>query len=667
MRLARPASLLEETRLRNALAHRDLAEHEELVRAVLAGNRIARSKVDDLTYASWKRCHEQFSLDPGSVPDPRIVPRTDLQQHLDDARQLLEIARPEMTNLYQQLAGSGHAIILTNREGILLNYIGDPSFTDTAAHVGIRTGAVWSEAVQGTNGMGTCVVEKKPLVIHKGAHFFTSNGSLTCAAAPIFDPNGEVIAILDASSEAQLAQQHTMVLLNMSAQVIENRVFFCAMKDAYVFRFHSRPEFIGTLGEGLIAFTPEGQILAVNRSALFQIGHDAPAQLARRPIHELFTISLPMLLKRAHSQSTHAFPIRDAQSERRFFAKVQPPENVPCPAPGPAAKSRESPGNGLRLIQRDTFDAVHFGDPQMKRNVEMARKVLERDIPFMLLGETGVGKEVFAKAIHTASSRRDKPFVAVNCASLPESLIESELFGYRPGAFTGASREGSRGKIVQADGGTLFLDEIGDMPLHLQARLLRVLEEREVVPLGGEKPIPVSIKLISATHQDVLGLIDDRKFREDLFYRIHGISFVIPPLRDRTDKRELILKIAREEAEMTAELQWEPEALACLVDYSWPGNLRQLRNVLRAVTALCEGNRITLRDLPAELRGSDAKAQSAAAPRSELNALDMAERDALLRVLEATHWNVSRVAKSLGLSRNTLYRRMHRYGINPSR
>jgi transcriptional regulator of acetoin/glycerol metabolism len=652
--------------LGNALAHRDLVEHEDLVRAVLEGNRIARSKVDDLTYASWKRCHEDFSLDPGGVPEPLIIPRADLQQHLEESRQLLEIARPEMTNLYQQLAGSGHAIILTNRNGILLNYIGDPSFTDTAAHVGIRTGAVWNEEVQGTNGMGTCLVEKKPLVIHKGAHYFTSNGSLTCAAAPIFDPNGEVIAILDASSEAQLAQQHTMVLLNMSAQVIENRVFFCAMKDACVFRFHSRPEFIGTLGEGLIAFTPEGQILAANRSALFQIGQDAAVQLAGRPIHEVFTISLPMLLKRARSQSTHAFPIRDAQSERRFFAKVQPPENAPSSAPAPAAKPREPAEDRIRLVQADAFDAVHFGDPQMRRNVEMARKVLERDIPFMLLGETGVGKEVFAKAMHAASSRRDKAFVAVNCASLPESLIESELFGYRPGAFTGASRDGSRGKIVQADGGTLFLDEIGDMPLHLQARLLRVLEEREVVPLGGEKPIPVSIKLISATHQDVLALIEEGKFREDLFYRIHGISFVIPPLRERTDKRELILKIAREEAGVAVDLEWEPEALACLVDYAWPGNLRQLRNVLRAVTALCDGNRITLRDLPAEVRAAGGRAQSAASPQAELNALDLAERDALLRVLEATHWNVSRVAKSLGLSRNTLYRRMHRYGINPS-
>jgi transcriptional regulator of acetoin/glycerol metabolism len=285
----------------------------------------------------------------------------------------------------------------------------------------------------------------------------------------------------------------------------------------------------------------------------------------------------------------------------------------------------------------------------------------------MLFGETGVGKDVFARAMHQASSRRDKPFVALNCASLPESLIESELFGYKAGAFTGASREGSRGKIVQADGGTLFLDEIGDMPLHLQARLLRVLEDRTVMPLGGDKPIPVSVQLISATHRDVRALIDEGRFRADLYYRIHGISILIPPLRDRTDKRELILKVAQEEAGSGAPIEFQPAALDRLVAYPWPGNLRQLRNTLRTVAALCDDNRIALKDLPEELRTQPRELPPPDEPGVALNALDLAERDALLRVLEETHWNVSLVAKGLGLSRNTLYRRMKRYGINPTR
>jgi sigma-54 dependent transcriptional regulator, acetoin dehydrogenase operon transcriptional activator AcoR len=651
----------------NAILAHGAADHVEVVRAALDGNSAALSIVDDMTLASWRRCRDEFGLDPAKTPEHLIIAPADLRNRQDGMGHLLEIARPEMTNLYQQLAGSGHAILLTDREGVVLNYIGDPAFTNTAAHVGIRTGAVWSEAVQGTNGMGTCLVERKPLVVHKGAHYLSSNASLTCAAAPIFDAYGDVLAILDASSEAQLAQQHTMVLLNMSAQVIENRVFFCAMKHAYVFRFHSRAEFINTLGEGLIAFTPDGRILAANRSALFQIGLDSSLQLVGGAIQDIFTISLPMLLKRAHGQSSNAFPIRETRSERRFFAKIQPPENARCPSPAPVLTGTAPRGMGVRAIQRDPLDAVHCGDPRMRRNVETVRKVLERDLPFVLLGETGAGKEVFAKAIHEASSRRDKPFVAVNCASLPESLIESELFGYRPGAFTGASREGNRGKIVQADGGTLFLDEIGDMPLHLQARLLRVLEERVVVPLGGERPIAVSIQLISATHRDIRALIAEGRFREDLYYRIHGLSLVIPPLRERSDRRELILKMTQEQAGLETELDWEPEALARLVDYSWPGNLRQLRNVLRAVTALCEDHRITLADLPSELRETGPKTEPAGTAEGELNALDFAERDALLRVLEAMHWNVSRVAKDLSLSRNTLYRRMKRYGINPSR
>ena len=648
----------------HAILHHDIANHEEFVRSVLDGNVIARPHVDEMTIASWKRCRDDFGLDPGMNPDPLIVDRADLQQRQEKYGRLLTIARPEMTDLYQQLAGSGHAIMLTDRDGVLLNYIGDPQFTDAAAHAGMQIGAVWSEAAQGTNGMGTCLVEKKPLVIHKSSHYFAQNARLTCAAAPIFDPHGNILAVLDASSESKMAQQHTMVLLNMSAQVIENRAFFCAMKDDYVLRFHARSEFISTLGEGAIAFDPEGRILAANRSAQFQLSLESPQQIVGQRIQELFTTTIPALLKRAHSHGFHSFPIREPRQGRRFFATVQAPENADCPAPAPTrVKGAERPVLHEYLGHDAPFDALHFGDPRMKRNIATAHKVLERDIPYMLFGETGTGKDMFARALHQSSSRRDKPFVAVNCASLPESLIESELFGYRPGAFTGASREGSRGKIVQADSGTLFLDEIGDMPLHLQARLLRVLEEREVIPLGGEKPIAIDIQLISATHHDLQAMIGEGKFREDLYYRLHGISFSMPPLRERTDRRELIQRIGQLEAGEDIDLHWDEDALQLLDNFNWPGNIRQLRNVLRAATALCSDNRISVDDLPDEFRQRVAQGEEGDEPETAFNALAAAERDALLNELEGMHWNVSRVAKKLKLSRNTLYRRMKRYGI----
>ncbi|MEW8221245.1 MAG: sigma-54-dependent Fis family transcriptional regulator [Candidatus Thiodiazotropha taylori] len=577
----------------------------------------------------------------------------------------MDIARIEMTDLYQQLAGSGHAIMLTDKDGILLNFIGDPQFTDAAAHAGMQLGAVWSETVQGTNGMGTCLIEQKPLVIHKQSHFFARNASLTCSAAPIFDPHGEILAVLDASSESKMAQQHTMVLLNMSAQVIENRVFFCAMREAFVLRFHSRSEFISTLGEGAIAFNSEGEIQAINRSAMFQLNLESPHEIVGHHIQQHFTTSLTSLLKQANS---HAFPVRETQHGKRFFATLQLPEktcrnqrrSAPWEAKGSQLKPTSSPAP-------DALNALHFNEPRMARNVKTAIKLIERDIPCMLFGETGTGKEMFARALHNASSRYNNAFVAVNCASLPESLIESELFGYRPGAFTGANREGSRGKILQADGGTLFLDEIGDMPLHLQARLLRVLEEREVTPLGGEKPVRVSIKLISATHHDIQSMVEEGTFREDLYYRLHGLSLTMPALRDRTDKVDLIKHLGQLEAGTNEALEWEPEALKILENFRWPGNIRQLRNVMRTVTALCDESRVTPDDLPDEVRETtfyDELSESSEAP---LNALAIAERDALLVELEEMHWNISRVAKKLDLSRNTLYRRMKRFGISPPR
>jgi transcriptional regulator of acetoin/glycerol metabolism len=252
----------------------------------------------------------------------------------------------------------------------------------------------------------------------------------------------------------------------------------------------------------------------------------------------------------------------------------------------------------------------------------------------------------------------------VNCASIPETLIESELFGYRPGAFTGASREGSRGKIVQAHGGTLFLDEIGDMPLELQARLLRVLEERAVIPLGGETPIEVDIQLISATHQNLKQQVMDGGFREDLYYRLHGLSLQLPPLREREDRRELIQHLLDVEAGGPGRLEIEPDALALMEAYEWPGNIRQLRNTLRTLVGLCDGGVIRVGDLPDDLLLGDESLELPARPN---NPLDVAERDAILRELEAAHWNVTRVASKLTLSRNTLYRKMKRYGIKPPR
>jgi sigma-54 dependent transcriptional regulator, acetoin dehydrogenase operon transcriptional activator AcoR len=301
-------------------------------------------------------------------------------------------------------------------------------------------------------------------------------------------------------------------------------------------------------------------------------------------------------------------------------------------------------------------------------------------VPILLHGATGTGKEAFAKSLHRTGLWSDKPFVTVNCAAIPESLIESELFGYTRGAFTGAAKEGRVGKILQSNGGTLFLDEIGDMPLMLQTRLLRVIEEREVVPLGSDQPIPVDLHVISATHRDVHQMIREGQFREDLYYRLNGITLHLPLLRDRGDKADLIRALLREENRGQDCVRIEDDAFVKLMEYSWPGNIRQLRNALRTASALCRDSIIRSSNLPQEILDTGTPApptvaaaaalasteMNGAAPAAESSpsaALREAECAALLRELERMRWNISRTAQTLGISRNTLYRKIHKHRI----
>jgi len=657
-------------------------EHVKRVRSVVqdgigtdhmgTANRITRS---------WIRCLNDYQLDPGTCAEPEVVAAIELQERQARLADVQAVAKVEMANLYQQLAGSGYAIMLTDREGVLLNYFGDPAFTHAASKTGLAQGAVWSERVQGTNGMGTCLVERRPITVHRDEHYLSRNIGLSCAAAPIFDHEGELVGVLDASGESRLAQQHTLALVCMSVQMIENRVFLHQFRHDYILRFHNRPEFVGTLHEGAIALNTEGKVLAASRGALFQLGFSGPDEIAGRDIGELFNVTFPGLVDSSVRRAFHPVPIFEVRNSARFFAVVY----QPVASNGLRRAPRSLPGHGPGQQVPTALDTVQFGDPVMAAHVATARRIAERNVATVLLGETGTGKEVFARAMHLSGPRASRPFVAINCASIPESLIESELFGYRSGAFTGASKDGQRGKLLQANGGTLFLDEIGDMPFTLQARLLRVLEEREVVPLGGEAPVKLDIRLVSATHCDLAKKIAAGEFREDLYYRLQGVTLRLPPLRERADRRALIAYLAGQESDEGSVVELDEPLLAALERLRWPGNVRQLRHLLRSMIALRESDSLGLRDLPPEYRlnlddaapalplgsvsspasgpASGACPASGSGAELALTALESAEREVLLQALERHGWNMSGVARELNISRNTLYRKLQRLNI----
>jgi transcriptional regulator of acetoin/glycerol metabolism len=425
---------------------------------------------------------------------------------------------------------------------------------------------------------------------------------------------------------------------------------------------------VGLLHEALIAVGPNGNILAVNESAMLQLGNSSRAVFVGQPVSNFFKFDFETLEQRASTEPSTIWPVRDLAHGRRFFALVRAPLRSVLRASALPSNERHA----VATTRAESAQSHVSEDALMRKNMLCARQLFSKQVPILLQGATGTGKEAFAKTLHRQSLWSEKPFVTVNCAAIPESLIESELFGYTRGAFTGAAKDGRPGKILQSNGGTLFLDEIGDMPLMLQTRLLRVIEEREVVPLGSDQPMPVDLHVVSATHRDIRQMIQAGEFREDLYYRLNGITLHLPLLRDRSDKAQLIQTLLREENEDEPP-QIAEDAFRKLLDYSWPGNIRQLRNALRTASALCRNGTIRTSNLPQEVLDMDMPVASIPAPveipdavpeaPAPSAALRQAECDVLLRELERMRWNISRTAQALGISRNTLYRKIHKHHI----
>ncbi|WP_213941592.1 sigma-54-dependent Fis family transcriptional regulator [Pseudomonas sp. dw_612] len=630
-----------------------LSRHAQQVLTVTQGKSHLHGPGSDPSIArSWLRCLEDYHLDPALTMAPTVLEHGRVLESRERLQQVLHIAGNEMTSLHQQLSGAGHAVLLTDARGVILNCVTAPAERKIFERAGLWLGADWSEACEGTNGIGTCLVERQALTIHQDEHFRGRHTGLTCSASPVFDPHGELLAVLDVSSArhdvSRQSQFHTMALVNLSAKMIESCYFLRYFDNQWLLRFHLQAESVGLFSEGLLAFDGEGRISAVNQSALNLLGHIRGGLLGK-PVEMFFDCSLDELLGRASVNASASWPLRTRDGRSLFALLRGQPRSIPVPVvPSPV------------IAERPRLSGICLGDAALQEDFRKSLRVFERDVPLLINGETGSGKEAFAKAVHHASQRAGKAFVALNCAAIPESLIESELFGYRGGSFTGARKEGMRGKLQQADGGTLFLDEIGDMPLALQTRLLRVLEDRQVVPIGGE-PESVNVRIISATHRNLLDRVQDGSFREDLYYRLNGLEVALPALRDRTDKSQLLDFLLAEEAGGETVLIDQP-ARQALLGFAWPGNVRQLRNVLRTLAALCDGGRIGLEDLPAMIRQARPVVAAVVEEPSEFP-LDDAERLALLNALEQQRWHMTHTAEQLGVSRNTLYRKLRKHGI----
>lgn len=593
--------------------------------------------------ASWQRCLNDHGLQPDRVARPTVVTQAELRDYQAPLEDLIALSRGEIERLHGRLADHDYLVMLADPNGVAVHFRCVEPLAAECRRVDVLPGSVWLESRQGTSGIGVCITERVPVSVVMDEHFASWLAPLSCTVAPIFGAEGQLAAVLNVTTlrpTDHRSQAMAREIVVSSARRIENLYFDRLHAKRRVVRVSRHDDFCDAAAEARLALDDAGRIVDATPEAMRLLGNRASELVARLDAGQSDVISegsLPVFLRMAESTpAPTAMAARTARAQPGFGDMRRPAASRP-------ARSLE---RGLQRV-----DPLAGEDPVLAERIRMARRFVDLRLPVMLQGETGSGKSLLARALHEASVHREGAFVSINCAAIPAELIESELFGYRAGAFTGAARQGARGRLLEADGGTLFLDEIGDMPLALQSRLLHVLSDGEFVPLGATRPVSVAFAVISASLHDIAARVREGRFREDLFYRLAGATVVLPSLRQRSDRQLLIARCLTDEAVALGlpAPTLAPDAMRALDRHAWPGNLRELRHVARFALAMADGGHVDLHCLPAPLG-------------SESPPIDD-ERHRIEACLRQAGWNVSDAARALGVSRATLHRRIHALGL----
>lgn len=618
---------------------------------------------DDIS-KSWARC-TALGVDPSSGKCWDIRQEKELGEEF---RLLRELTEDVQTEIFSLVKGSGLLVTVSDQRGYLLSMYGDHRALSAAEKLNFGPGANWSEASVGTNAIGTALASAKPMRVAAREHFCESHHVWICSAAPIFDLHGNVIGCLDISGPTKSNHRDALELAISGAKIIESRLY-----GAQCMEFNRlAPNLVSTVFNavmtGLIYLRSDGRIAAINPKAAVLLG--APSEqlfgAAAEQWFELKPVLGAMTIQpQAHAATGLPVPCRLRPGfDARLYPVLSPNGTLAghLLVVNELQRPRVSAQSGTSHLP-DSFHAVIGQSLPFLKAIDTARQVAPTASTVLITGESGTGKEVLARAIHAAGPRRHAPFVAVNCGAIPSELIQTLLFGYVEGAFTGARRGGSPGKFEQASGGTLLLDEIGEMPLSMQINLLRVLEEGQLTRVGGTKPVPVDVRIIAATHQDLEERAKNGEFRYDLFYRLNVIRIHLPPLRERGS--DTLLLAQHFIAELAKKLgrtvrQAAPEFYEALNAYHWPGNVRELRHALEAAITLMPGDLLTCETLPDHVRGM--KAGPLQGMSSTFN-LQRVQEETVRRAHIHFQGNITRMAKALGIGRNTLYAKLREFKI----
>lgn len=595
---------------------------------------------------SWARCLQQ-GLDFERPLPLIVVEDADLRRRRERAGRVRQLALVELETLMQQIAGSSFLLAFADAEGVVLDRYADQRFVTSTAGEGIPAGSLWTERAAGTNGLGTALACGRPVAVNGPEHFFGQFSHIACTAAPIRDADGTVIGALDASCCFDSRQRHTQALVQMAAAHIENVLLAEQRRQHWVLALHPRPEFVGTLSAGLLAFDGEGRLSAFNGRAVGLLSGLAVQRGAA--FEQLFNEPFDRFLGRLRAEG--ATRLRDAMNSVLAVACVQPGEPAAAlPLGGSAAPAvvhaRAQPTPSMPL-------SPEVGeDPAVLQAQALVAAAVRRQLPILIQGETGTGKELLARHAHQASGRSGA-FVPVNCGAVPAELFEAELFGYVGGAFTGARRQGQAGLLASAQGGTLLLDEVGELPLPLQAALLRFLDDGLLRPVGGRQLQAVDVQVLAATHVDLEAAVAQGRFRADLLYRLNTVSVKLPPLRLRSDFDQVATRLLHT---LQPDARLQPTALRRLAQHGWPGNFRELRACLA---------RVLLTHPTGLIDAADVHAVLPPRPQASEHGPSQLQRGATEAVLAEFRrcGSVSRTARCLGISRTTVYRHLRGAGL----
>ncbi len=633
-------------------------------------------------FDSWVRSNE-FLVDPYHMKK-NILPPHALEEKKEENKELINTVKPYMNNIYNIVKGSGFYIMLTDKDGYILYIVGDLDIIEWGEkNTLLVEGANRSERYAGTNAIGTSIALKRSIQVWRGEHYVQAHQDYSCSGAPILDENKNVIGCLNLTGKWSEVHPHTLGLVTSAVDSIEKELRIKTANRQIKEISAQRNSIIEAVPTGLILLNNNDTVVQINKAALNILKMDRE-NLMLKNIHE-------KLLFESKKHHTNFFSEENEFYNKEVDIYYSGIKSIPIRIDASMIFVNNPDGTRFGTLLRlrvteelhklvnkisgfnskFTFESIIGQDVSIKDTIELSKKAAKTDANILIQGESGTGKELFAQSIHNESEFRNGPFVAVNCGAIPNNLIESELFGYEKGAFTGANKDGNPGKFELADNGTIFLDEIGDMPLNVQAILLRVLQNKEIIRIGGKYPKRINVRIISATNRNLYCMIKDSTFREDLFYRLNIIGIQLPSLRDRNKDIYMLADyfLQKMNNNLDSNFVFSNDALDYIKNYDWPGNIRELEGAIqRAVTVAGDDlitkehfvNRIGRNDLNLSNKEDKSIGDENSIPYEGAN-----EEETIINAIKTTSGNMIKTARILGMSRRTLYRRIDKYNINP--